>query len=285
MVTRRQLIALGMTARQIGWRLGEGELRSLHRGVYLVGPTTPEHASEMAAVLACGRTACVSHESATHLYALLPYPANPGPIHITVTERHARRRCGIYLHRTVALRPHESRERDGIPVSAPIRTLVDFAATANDEALEQAVSEAFALRLVGRGQILRELDRIGARPGTRALRRMLEGSGPKRTRSRPERKLLALIRAAGVPEPETNVRIGRWEVDFLWRAAGFVIEVDAYSTHSSPRAFERDRRKTTELQDLGLSVHRVTRNQLDLDPTATIARAVRALADPDNGAS
>lgn len=167
-------------------------------------------------------------------------------------------------------------------MTAPIRTLIDFAATAGEEALERAVAEAFALRLVGRGQILGELDRIGGRPGTRALRRMLEGSGPRRTRSRPERKLLALIRAAGLPEPETNVRVGRWEVDFLWRDAGFVIEVDAHSTHSSPRAFERDRRKTSELQDLGLFVHRVTRNQLDLDPTATIARALRALADPDN---
>jgi predicted transcriptional regulator of viral defense system len=112
-VTRRQLIALRMTARQIGWRLREGELRSLHRGVYLVGPTMPEHAGEMAAVLACGRTACVSHASAAYVYGLLPYPAKPGPIHITVTERHSRRRRGIHLHRTTALGRHELRERDG----------------------------------------------------------------------------------------------------------------------------------------------------------------------------
>jgi very-short-patch-repair endonuclease len=280
-VTRRQLIAIGMTARQIGWRLGEGELRSLHRGVYLVGPTRPEHASEMAAVLACGSTACVSHESATDVYGLLPYPANPGRVHVTVTERHSRRHRGIHVHRTTALAPHELRERDGIPVTAPIRTLIDFAARAGAEMLERAVAEAFALRLVGREQILRELDRVGARSGTRALRGVLDG-GPKRTRSSPERKLLALIRAAGLPEPETNVQVGRWEVDFVWRDFGFAIEVDAYSTHSSPWAFERDRRKTADLQDLGLSVHRVTTNHLDLDPAATIARARRALDDPDN---
>ena len=167
-------------------------------------------------------------------------------------------------------------------MTAPIRTLIDFAARAGADLLERAVAEAFARRLVGRAQILRELDRVGARPGTRPLRRMLEGSGPNRTRSHPERKLLALIRAAGLPEPETNVRIGRWEVDFLWRDARFVIEVDAYSTHSSPRAFERDRQKSAELEELGLSVHRVTSTQLDVDPMPTIRRTRRALADPDN---
>ncbi len=219
--------------------------------------------------------------SAAHLYGLLPYPAKPSLVHVTVTESHSRRRRGIDLHRTTALARHECRERDGIPVTAPIRTLIDFAARAGADLLERAVAEAFALRLAGRGQILRELDRVGPRPGTPALRRMLDG-GPKRTRSQPERKLLRLIRAAGLPEPETNVRIGRWEVDFLWREAGLVLEVDAYSTHSSPRAFERDRRKTAELQDLGASVHRVTPDQLDLEAPLAIARIRRALADPDN---
>ena len=153
-----------MTPRQIGWRLDQGELRTVHRGVYLIGPTTPEYAIEMAAVLACGPTACVSHESATHVYGLLPYPAKPGPIHITVTERHSRRRRGIHLHRTTVRGPHELRERDGVPVTAPIRTLIDFAASAGEEDLERAVAEAFALRLVGRGQILRELDRTWTPP-------------------------------------------------------------------------------------------------------------------------
>jgi very-short-patch-repair endonuclease len=157
---------------------------------------------------------------------------------------------------------------------------------ADYEDLERAVAEAFALRLVGRAQILRELDRLGPRPGTRALRRLLDAAdGPARTRSRPERKLLALIRAAGLPEPETNVRVGRWQVDFLWPDVGFVVEVDAYSTHSSPWAFERDRRKSAELGDLGLTVQRVTPGQLDLDATSTVSRIRRTLADPDNGSA
>jgi very-short-patch-repair endonuclease/predicted transcriptional regulator of viral defense system len=284
-LTRRQLTGLGMTPRQIGWRVDQGQLRAIHRGVYLIGPMIPKLARVMAAVLACGATARVSHDSAAYLYGLLAYPADPVPIHITVTERHCRRRRDIHLHRTAVCARHEVRERDGIPVTAPVRTLVDFAVAAGDEDLERAVAEAFALRLVGRGQILRELDRLGARPGTRALRRLLDAPHrPARTRSWPERKLLALIRANGLPEPETNVRVGRWEVDFLWRDARLVVEVDPYSTHSSPRAFERDRWKNAELGDLGLAVHRVTPRQLELDAASIVARIARAQDDPDNGA-
>jgi very-short-patch-repair endonuclease len=101
---------------------------------------------------------------------------------------------------------------------------------------------------------------------------------PARTRSWPERRLLRLIREAGLPEPEVNVRIGRWEVDFLWRAQMLIVEVDAYSTHSSPWAFERDRRKTAELEDLGFTVQRVTSVQIDEGPAAAVARIRRTLA-------
>jgi very-short-patch-repair endonuclease len=80
--------------------------------------------------------------------------------------------------------------------------------------------------------------------------------GPHLSRSPPERRLLCAIRDAGLPEPETNVMVGRWEVDFLWRDAGLAVEVDGYSTHSSPRAFERDRRKDADLAARGLIVQR-----------------------------
>jgi predicted transcriptional regulator of viral defense system len=111
---------------------------------YLIGPTVPAHAREMAAVLACGETALVSHRSAAHLYGLLPYPANPSLVHVTVTESHSRRRRGIDLHRTTALARDERRERGGVPVTAPVRSLVDFAASAGAEDCEQAVAKAFA---------------------------------------------------------------------------------------------------------------------------------------------
>jgi very-short-patch-repair endonuclease len=97
------------------------------------------------------------------------------------------------------------------------------------------------------------------------------------TRSAPERKLLVAIRRAQLPEPETNAGIGRWEVDMYWPDHGLVVEVDGYAAHSSPWAFERDRRKAAELEDRGLYVRRVSalqvRDQLDL----VVARIRNAL--------
>ena len=147
--------------------------------------------------------------------------------------------------------------------------------------LESAVAEAFALRLTNRDTADRcDLDEprsVAAWPGFERCSR-LTTARPGDAFASPSGGCCAMLRDAGLPEPETNVRIGRWEVDFLWRDAGFVLEVDAYSTHSSPWAFERDRRKSAELEDLGLTVHRVTRRQLDLNATPTIARVRRAVA-------
>ena len=100
---------------------------------------------------------------------------------------------------------------------------------------------------------------------------VLAGGGPHRTRSTPERALLAAIAAAGLPAPETNLPIGRWEVDFLWRAERLVVEVDAYSTHSSPRAFERDRRKDAELRGRGLTVQRFTAERIREDLASVLS--------------
>lgn len=74
--TRAQLLALGMTRRQIGGRLATGEFSALHRGVYLVGPIAPPFAHEMAAVMACVPNAALSHRSAAHVYEILSYPTN-----------------------------------------------------------------------------------------------------------------------------------------------------------------------------------------------------------------
>ena len=111
------------------------------------------------------------------------------------------------------------------------------------------------------------------RSGVRALRALLEaGHAPARTRSPPEERLLTLMRGAGLPEPEVNARLGPWEVDFLWRERRLVVEVDGYASHSSPQAFERDRRKTAELQDAGLLVHRVSAKMVGEACIAPIAR-------------
>ena len=218
-----------------------GELRRIHRGVYLVGPSVSVHARAQAAILACGPGTAISHHSAAYLYGLLPYPARPVPVDVTVAGRRIAGDRRIRVHHTARLASYEVRSRANIPVTAPIRTLVDLSATATADELEQAIAEAFALRLAGRSQILRELDRSPPRPGTAALRLILDAGAPQRTRSRPERRLLTLIRDSRLPEPEANARVGGWEVDLL------------------------------VLQDLGHVVLRVSARTVDDDPEGTVS--------------
>ncbi len=279
-VSRTQLSQAGMTARQVGRLLSEGELRRLHRGVYLLGPVTPLHARELAAVLACAPQAALSHRSATYLYELLPYPRGSHPVDVTVTGHHPGRHPDVRLHRTATLAPHELREQRGIPITSVPRTLIDLAACCSPTQLEAAVAEAFALGLTSRSQLMRSIRAHPGRRGVAILRAQLGGERqPARTRSRPERTLLRELRGAQLPEPEVNVKLGRWEVDLLWRDAGLVVEIDAYATHSSPRAFERDRRKSAELEDLGFTVRRVSDQQIRDQTALTLTRIRRALTE------
>lgn len=278
-VAHRQLLACGLSARQVEVMRARGALTNLHTGVYLLGPFEHPHTREMAAVLACGPGAVLSHRSAARLYRVLPSPAPDGLIDVSVSGRHVAGERGIQIHRSDRLGAHHRGELEGIPVTAPPRTLVDLAGCCGAAELEAAVAEAFALRHTNRAQMVAALDEHCGRRGIRALRALFEhGSAPKRTRSKPERTLLGLIRAAGLPEPLTNQRIGPWEVDMYWPDAGLVVEVDAYSTHSSPWAFERDRRKSAALADRGLSVHRVTALEIRNRPEVAVAQVRRRLA-------
>lgn len=273
-VTRRQLLAEGVSGREIDGFIARGELRVAYRGVFVAGPVILPHARDMAAVLACGPTAALSHVSAACLYELLPHPAPHGPVHVTVTDQRTNRHEGITVHRS-SIDRHEIRERHGVPVTAPIRTLLDLATCSADIDLEAAVAEAFALGLTQRSPLVRAI-RPGAR-GSRRLRSVLD-AGPARTRSAPERTLLLAMRAAGLPEPLVNAKVGRWEVDFYWPANRLVVEVDGYAAHSSPRAFERDRRKDAEIAELGIVLKRFTANQVRDRPGEVVERIRRALS-------
>jgi very-short-patch-repair endonuclease len=261
-VSVAQMRGAGVSMRRVEGAARRGELLRLHRGVYRLGPVTSPYCLETAATLACGRASAASHRSAPYLYGLLPRAE--GPVHVTVCGRHISGHEGIVVHETGSLQPHEIRERHGIPVTAPVRTLVDLAADSTEADLHRAIAEAFALRLTTLPSLQRAATAYRGRRGVGRLQRLLEG-GPRRTRSAPERALLTAIRRAGLPHPETNVRIGRWEVDFLWRNAGMIVEIDDYSTHSSPQSFERDRRKDAELRARGLIVQRFTSVQVDRD--------------------
>jgi very-short-patch-repair endonuclease len=276
LVTRRQLIDFGLGIGAIDDRVKRGDLRILYRSVYLLAPTTGPHTWEMAAVLASGANAYLSHQSVGHLYRVLPYVPRPGARHVTVVARNPGRRSGITVHRVVSLERTEVSRECGIPVTSLARTILDLACELSHGDLEQAIAEGFARNRLSRAKLVAQLELRSGHRGAARLRGQLERT-PARTRSRSERRLLAAVRRAGLPEPEVNAPFGHWEVDLLWRGYGLAVEVDGYSSHSSPRAFERDHRKTVDLQDAGLRVLRFSSDQLRDDLRGVVARIAKQL--------
>ena len=233
-------------------------------------------ASELAAVFACGGGALVSHRSAAALWGLLP--GNAHAVDVTVVGRHCRSRPGIDVHQAGQIDKRDIRRRNGIPVTAPARTLIDWAATASDDEFEQAVSEARVQRLVRDGEIEAALARAGNRSGvarTRAVLRAEDDSGY--TRSRAERLIRALLKAARLPAPRVNVPVAGYSVDFLWPEHKLIVEVDGFQFHGHRAAFERDRRKDQVLTMAGYRVIRITWRQLRDEPLAVAAAIAGAL--------
>jgi very-short-patch-repair endonuclease len=266
-----------LTEHAIDHRLRSGRLHALYQGVYLLGHPVPvPGARELGAVLACGPGSVVSHRTAAGLWKLLPH--SPGEIEVTVAGPRRDSRRGIRVHRTSSLDRRDVRMLHGIPITTPARTLLDLAGGLPTRQLEQAVAEAYARGLTNRSQLASLLARIGPRPGIPALRSLLDADrAPALTRSQAEERFLALVRAAELPPPESNVRLGTYQVDFLWREQRLIVEINGFAFHSSRTAFERDRRRDAELAALGYRVIRVTWRQIVDRPEAVIARIAGAL--------
>jgi very-short-patch-repair endonuclease len=279
-VGREQLLTAGIDGGAIKRRIRARRLHPIHRGVYLVGHPVPVHgAREMAAVLACGAGAVVSHRSAANLWQLLPYPANPPPVDITVAGRDAGVRRGIRAHRVRTLDQRDTRRVGRVPATSAARTLLDLAGVLPTSELERAIAEAQVRRLVRKRDLADQLERNPGRPGTRALRRLLDvEGGPAFTRSKAERRMLRLVRAAELPVPRVNSRLERYEVDFLWPDHKLVVEFDSFRFHSPRARFERDRERDAVLAAAGYTVIRVTWRQLVDAPEAVAARIAAALA-------
>ena len=273
-MARRQLLDAGFGPGAIKRKIRAGRLHPVHRGVYLVGhPVPPTGAREMAAALACAPNAFISHRDAAVIHHLLPHPAQPGPVHVTVEGRDCGHRKGIRVHRVTRLPPDEVGTLDGIPVTSPARTLIDLAAIGSRE-LEEAAAEAERRRLVEREDLLA---RSQGRRGAKSLRRILD-RGTALTRSEAERRVLALIRKAALPSPTANVPLHGYEVDFLWPTQHLVVEVDGFAYHGHRHAFESDRERDAVLTAAGYAVIRVTWRQLLDRPEAVVARVAAALA-------
>ncbi len=255
-------------------------MHRVHRGVYLVGhAVAAEGALEMAALLSSGRGGVISHRSAARLWKLPSLASWQRPVEVTVPGRDPGRKPGIRTYRVRALDARDVRTVRGMAVTSPSRTVLDLAAILPIEALECALAEARALKLVRDRDVADQLERNRGRKGVAALRRVLDlERGPVITRSAAERRFAALLRAAALPAPEVNVRINRLEVDFLWRRQRVVVEVDGYAYHAGRHAFERDRERDGILVAGGYVVLRLTWQQLISRPEAVIAKIAAALA-------
>lgn len=279
-VTRKQLLAAGVGRTAIKRRLRARSLNRVHRGVYLVGHSVaPEGAAEMAAILACGPGSVISHRSAARLWKLPALVEWAGPVDVTIAGRNLRSRPGLRTYRVSSLDHRDVRHLGSIPATAPARTMLDLASVLPFYDFERAVADARTRGLVRDRDLLELLERSGGRRGMRALRKLIQrdrGAGP--TRSEAERKLMALVHAAGLPPPKANALVRGFEVDFVWREQRVVVEVDGFAFHSGRQAFERDRARDATLVASGYTVARVTWRQLVAQPEAVVARIAAALA-------
>jgi hypothetical protein len=276
-VARRQLVALGLRRGAIDRRLATGRLHFLYPAVYAVGqPRIAGPGRLLAAVLACGDQALLSHRSAAALWELLPYAGSR--VHVTAARRGRRSLRGIRVHSI--RRPHaENRaERDGIPLTSVARTLLDLAQTVRRNQLERAFEQAERLRLLDLAAVERLCERSNGHRGLRRLRPLVaEAERPiVETRSELERRFLRLCDDAGLPPAAVNVVVAGHEVDALWRGARLVVEVDGFEYHGTHAAFERDRARDADLQLAGFRVLRVTAQRLWREPQA-IASTIGSL--------
>ncbi len=275
LITSGQLGILGVSRSAVSRQAAGGLLTPVHRGVYLVARAalTPR-GRLLAAVLATGDGAVLFGRSALELWGALP--AEPGPCHVCA-PKHRRDHAGVDVHQASPF-PADLCAIDRIPLTAPARSLLDFATSGQPDELERALDELRA------GRLLRDLDleRLQeAAPGHRGWKPLgfllRTEHAPGFSRSEGERRMRALIREAELGSPLRNVTVGDWEVDFLWPDHRLVVEIDGYAFHSGRRAFERDRRKQTELQDLGFEVLRFTWRQITRQPYWVVARLAARL--------
>jgi hypothetical protein len=169
--------------------------------------------------------------------------------------------------------------RDGIPVTALPRTLLDLAAMLPADRLRRAIERSEELGLFDLGPIDSLLARAGGHPGAGRLRRAIALYRPPAfTRSGLERSFLELVQKAGLPSPSMGFSAAGYELDAFWPTERFAVELDVYETHGSREAFERDRLRQEELKLAGIEMIRVTGRRLDREPAEVIDRVAILLA-------
>jgi very-short-patch-repair endonuclease len=276
-VARVQLLGIGLGRRAIAARAERGLLHEVFLGVYVYGARRITRKGRwMAAVLAAGDGAVLSHRSASRLWRLLP----PAAEHVDVICPPGRviRRNGI-VSRQAALKEDEWLVHDAIRVTSPFRTIFDLAAVAEMRELERAFHEAEARRLTDRVSLPMLLERYPGRRGAKKLLALLEAGQPVGiTRNDFEEAFLTLVDEHGLRRPRMNADLalrGRFfEIDALWERERVAVELDSRSIHGTRKKFESDRQRGRILVAEGWRTMHVTWRQLQEEPEE-IARDLR----------
>jgi very-short-patch-repair endonuclease len=270
-VTRAQLLELGLTPEAIQHRLESGRLHPLMRGAYSVGrPEVSERGRWTVAVLVCGPEALLSHRSAAALWGIRRQRSEL--VEVTVPGRLSRHRPEVRVHRRRNLGGRR-REVDGIPVTDPICTLVDLATCVSDGEVEAAVNEADFRGLVDPETLRNCLDSLPPWPGVGRLRRLLDRETTALATTELERLFLRIVSRARLPLPETQRHVAGHRVDFFWHKLGLVVEADSLRYHRSAFKQSADMRRDHDHVGAGRTALRFSHAQIKYEP-AYVARVL-----------
>lgn len=278
-VSLAQLGCLAYAATQTKREVAAGRLHRIHRGVYAVGRRSlTARGRWMAAVLAYGDGAVLSHTAAAALWDLRPIPG--GRIDVTTGRGLQRGVAGVRQHRSRTLHPSDCTVIDAIPVTTIPRLMLDLAETLNPQRLRRTLEEVERRELLDHAALRATIERNHGRHGIRPLREALSaltGSAPW-TQSELEDAFLILVRQAGLPEPRCNVLLHGELVDCFWPDAPLVVELDSFGFHRSRSRFEDDRRKDVKLGLHGIPVLRYTQRRVEYEAATVISELTRMLA-------
>jgi predicted transcriptional regulator of viral defense system len=276
-VARRQLLSLGFSSREIEHRIGRGRLHLVMRGVYAVGwPELTERRRWMAAVLACGEGAALSHQSAAALWGIAEEQRRH--IDVSIRRRSELERPGLRVRARAKLDAARILVKDGIPVTEVVQTLVDLATELPPRRLERAINEADKHDLIDPETLRSRLGSYKGEPGVKRLRTLLDKRTFRLSDSDLEILFHPIASAAGLPPPLSKQIVNGWEVDFYWPDLGLVIETDGLRYHRTASAQTRDVRRDRAHALAGMTPLRFTHYEIKYEPTQVRQELKRAAA-------
>jgi very-short-patch-repair endonuclease len=260
-LTRGDLLGLGFSPESIKHRIERGRLNPVARGVYSVGrPQMTREGRWMAAVLACGVGAALSHSSAAALWRIGKEQGRC--VDVVIPRRSDLRRPGIRVHIRRAISAEDVTTRHGIPVTTPLQTLIDLATELTPGQLERAVNEADKRDRIDPESLRAALGTYVGRPGVRVLRALLDRQTFRLSDTELEVLFRPIAEEAGLPIPLTKAMVNGFEVDFYWPQLGLVVETDGWRYHRTPSAQSRDALRDQTHTASGLTPLRFSHRQV-----------------------